>query len=90
MQLLEILRKLISFNTIKDKENKEMLDYIEEYLKQFNFKIKRLGKCLIAKNSNNPNIGFLGHTDTVNYETWDGNPFELQEKGKKLIGLRGL
>ena len=87
MELKEILRKLVSYNTIKDKENKELMDFIEEYLKGYNFTTKRINKCLIAFNDTNPNIGFVGHTDTVDYESWDGNPFELQEKDDVLTGL---
>ena len=81
------IKKIVSFNTIKDKENKEMMDFIEEYLKNYHFQVKRIKKCLVAYNSINANIGFIGHTDTVNYESWDGSPFELQEKKDKLIGL---
>ena len=47
----------------------------------------KVGKCLVAKNDSNPNIGFIGHTDTVDYHTWDGNPFELQQIDNKLVGL---
>ncbi len=83
----EILKKLVSFNTIRDKENKEIMDYIEDYLKEFKFTTERVGKCLIAYNSLEPKIGFIGHTDTVDYESWDGNPFELKEKDGKLVGL---
>ena len=83
----EILKDLVSFNTIRDKENKEIMDYIENYLKGFKFTTKRVGKCLIAFNDPNPKIGFIGHTDTVDYESWDGNPFELKEENDKLIGL---
>ena len=87
MELKEILKKLVSYNTIKDKQNKEIMDFIEEYLKKYRFKTTRIKKCLIAYNDENPNIGFIGHTDTVDYESWDGNPFELQEKGDILNGL---
>lgn len=87
METKEILRKLVSFNTIKDNQNKEIMDYLEEYLRGYNFKTKRINKCLIAYNDQNPNIGFLSHTDTVDYESWDGNPFGLKEEGDKLIGL---
>ena len=87
MELKEILRKLVSYNTIRDKENKELIDFIEDYLKGYNFTTKRINKCLIAFNDTNPNIGFVGHTDTVDYESWDGNPFELQEKDDVLTGL---
>ena len=87
MELKEILRKLVSYNTIRDKQNKEIMDFIEEYLKSYNFTTKRIKKCLIAYNDLNPNIGFVGHTDTVDYESWDGNPFEMQEKDDILTGL---
>ncbi len=39
-------------------------------------------------NSNDCNIGFLGHTDTVSYsDDWTFSPFELNEKDEKLYGL---
>ena len=87
MTLEEILKKLVSYNTIKDKQNKEILDFIESYLKKYNFKTERIDKCLLATNAKHPNIAFLGHTDTVTYESWDNDPFTLQEKDGKLIGL---
>lgn len=87
MDVKDILKDLVSFNTIKDKENKEIMDYIEKYLKKYNFETERVDKCLLAYNSNNPKIGFIGHTDTVNYESWDGDPFTLQEIDNKLVGL---
>ena len=87
MDVKDILRDLVSFNTIKDKENKEIMDYIENYLKGYGFKTERVEKCLIAYNDESPNIGFVGHTDTVDYESWDGDPFTLKEDGDKLIGL---
>jgi len=38
--------------------------------------------------SENAKIGFLGHTDTVEYtEGWETNPFELTQKENKLYGL---
>ena len=83
----EILNDLVSFNTIRDKENKEIMDYIENYLKGYNFETKRVEKCLIAYNDSNPNVGFVGHTDTVDYGSWDGDPFTLTEDNGKLIGL---
>ena len=87
MKVEEILKKLVSFDTIKDYQNKQIMDYIEKYLEKYNFKTKRIEKCLIAYNDEKPNIGFIGHTDTVDYESWDGNPFELKIDGDKLIGL---
>ncbi len=87
MDIKEILRRLVSYNTIHDKQNKEIMDFIENYLKKYGFTTKRISKCLIAYNKEQPKIGFIGHTDTVTYESWDGDPFLLQENGDKLVGL---
>ena len=87
MDVKEILKKLVSYNTIKDNQNKDIMDFIENYLKKYNFTIKRINKCLVAYNSETPNIGFIGHTDTVDYESWNGDPFTLQENEDSLIGL---
>lgn len=87
MELIEILKKLISFNTIKDKENDLINNFIEKYLQNLGFETQRIDKCLIAKNDDNPKIGFIGHTDTVDYNTWDGNPFEMTIKENKIYGL---
>ena len=87
MELKEILKKLVSYNTIRDNQNKEIMDFIEDYLTDYNFTVKRIKKCLIACNDEKANIGFIGHTDTVDYESWTGDPFILQEQDDKLIGL---
>ena len=87
MDVKEILKLLVSYNTIRDNQNREIMDFIEEYLKSYGFTIERVDKSLVAYNDKNPNIGFIGHTDTVDYESWDGDPFVLQEKEDKLIGL---
>ena len=38
MENYEVLKELVKFNTIKDKENKEILNYIEEVLLKEGFK----------------------------------------------------
>lgn len=84
----KILKNLVSFNTIEDKENEQIVNYIENYLKNLNFKTEHKGKVLIMSIGENPKLGFLGHTDTVEYiEGWESNPFELTEKDNKLYGL---
>lgn len=88
MKDYKILKDLISFNTIKDKENKEIIDYIELYLKKLGFKKEYKGKNLIMSIGKDAKIGFLGHTDTVEYiDGWNTNPFELTEINNKLYGL---
>jgi len=88
MKEYQILSDLIKFNTIKDKENKEIINYIEEFLKKLNFQTIEKSKYLIMQIGKEAKIGFLGHTDTVEYiEGWDSNPFELTKKGNTLYGL---
>ncbi len=88
MDSKDILKKLISFNTINDKENKKIINYIEKYLKEFGFNTEYKSKCLVMSNSKVCDIGFLGHTDTVSYSNdWSYNPLELNELDGKLYGL---
>ena len=88
MESFKILRDLVKFNTIKDKENKQIIDYIEKILLEKGLKTEEKGKNLIMSTSQDAKLGFLGHTDTVEYiDGWDINQFELTQKGNKLYGL---
>lgn len=92
MNVQSILEKLVSFNTIKDKENKEIIDYIEDYLKENDFSTVKKDKYLIMESNygddGNYGIGFIGHTDTVEYiGDWKYNPLQLTKEGNKLYGL---
>ena len=88
MEKYKILKDLIAFNTIKDKENKEIINYIENYLIDLGFNTDYKGKYLIMSIKENPKLGFLGHTDTVEYiDGWDTNPLELTKIDNKFYGL---
>ena len=88
MEKYTILKDLIAFNTIKDKENKEIINYIEKYLINLGFNTEYKGKYLIMSIKENPKVGFLGHTDTVEYiDGWKTNPLELIKIDNKLYGL---
>jgi len=88
MNVEEILKKLVSYNTIKDKENNEIIVFIENYLKGLGFKTESKNKNLIMSIKENQKIGFLGHTDTVEFiDGWNTNPFNLTEKNGYLYGL---
>ena len=88
MSDFKILKDLVKFNTIKDKQNKEIINYIEKILLEKGLKTEHKGKYLIMSTGANPKLGFLGHTDTVEYiDGWETNPFELTQKGNKLYGL---
>ena len=91
MKVEDILEKLVGFNTIKDKENKEIIDFIEEFLLNQDFKRVVKDKYLIME-SNFGNeeygIGFIGHTDTVEFiGDWKYDPFKLTKEDNKLYGL---
>lgn len=91
MEKYKILKDLVKFNTIKDKENVQIIGYIEEFLKKINFKTEYKDKILVMSIGKEPKLGFLGHTDTVEYiKGWNTNPFELTKVDNKLYGLRCL
>lgn len=88
MKEIDILKDLVSFNTIKDKENQKILNYIEQFLSNLGFKTLKKEKYLIMSIGKNPKLAFLGHSDTVDYiNGWSINPFELTKKEDKLYGL---
>lgn len=88
MGVKEILKDLIAFNTVKDKENSEIMNYIEEILINKGFKTDYKSKCLVMSIKDKCNLGFLGHTDTVQAgDDWRINPFEMKENKEKLYGL---
>lgn len=88
MESKEILKKLVGFNTIEDKENKQIMDYIQELLTNKGFKTDYRSKCLVMSIKDSQDLGFLGHTDTVKAsEKWIMAPFEMTEKDGVLYGL---
>lgn len=88
MEVKQILKDLVKFNTINDKENKEIINYIERILKNKGFKVEYKSKCLVMSIKEGKSLGFLGHTDTVQAGgDWSNNPFELKEENGLLYGL---
>lgn len=72
METIRILKKLVSFNTIEDLQNDEIIEWIKQYLIEYGFKCKTISdkqtkkKCLIAQIGKKPILAFSGHLDTVN------------------------
>lgn len=88
MTEIEILEKLVSFDTIEDKENSKILDFIQEFLENLGFKVEERKKYLCMSYGDNPRFGFVGHSDTVEFiDGWDTNPHILTQKGDMLYGL---
>ena len=57
MESQEILENLVSFNTVNDKDNEEIINYIENYLNGYGFNTLYKSKCLVMSNSIDTNIG---------------------------------
>ena len=88
MQAKDILKELIKFDTYKDAENKEIMDYIQKTLKQEEFDLEYRSKCLVMSIKEKHKVAFIGHTDTVQSgNDWIYNPIELTEVDDKLYGL---
>jgi len=84
----EVLNTLVSFNTIKDKENKEIISYLEQTLINLGFKTEKKDKFLIMSNKEEVTLGFVGHTDTVeSADGWKYERFKLTKENNKLYGL---
>lgn len=90
MKVEDILDDLIKINTVNDLENKRIMDYLEDYLKNIGFKTEYKTKCLVMSIGENPIVSFIGHTDIVSVSNdWKYPPFELTKEDDKLIG-RGV
>ncbi len=84
----EVLENLVKCNTINDKENKKILDYIENTLASLGFKTEKRDKFLIMFNNVQTPLGFLGHTDTVGAnDDWQYEKFNLTKIDNKIYGL---
>ncbi len=93
MDVEDILRKLVSINSVF--ENEEQISvYLESYLKKLGFKTRRQkfgenrSNVFAERGKGNSSILFYGHMDTViAHGKWKRGPFELLKEGDKLYGL---
>ena len=90
----DILERLVSFDTVADRQNKELMDFAEEFFTSRGFSVERkhseeTGKDnLIASFGEDPQLGFLGHTDVISIaEGWETDPFTMIEKDGYYYGL---
>lgn len=90
---LDILKKMVSIDTVADNDNKTFIEYVSkilineefnvEYIKNYNGKV-----CLVAKKGNDIKLCFMGHSDTVPITgCWNTNPYELTVKDNNIYGL---
>lgn len=94
MEVIKILKKLVSYNTVEDLQNNEIVQWIEEYLTGYGFKCKKVidketkKVNLVANIGKNPILAFSGHLDTVSAtEGWNTDPFKLKVDGSFAYGL---
>ena len=96
LSALEILEKLVSFPTVSDRSNLELIDWVENYLNSFHIKTYRKYNEDSSKASLFAHVGpqieggvvLSGHTDVVPVEgqDWSTDPWVLTENDNKLYG----
>jgi acetylornithine deacetylase len=97
IKVIKLLESLVSFDTSDpSKENKEILEFITQYLNQFPMQVDLIksnysnSKTLYAftKYNDNPEILFSGHLDVipVKNQKWDFDPFGLTINDGKVYG----
>jgi len=96
MNSIQILEKLISFDTVSSNSNLELISYCEKLLKDAGAEITLITNKEGAKANlfatigpvDQPGIILSGHTDVVpvTNQKWKTNPFELTEIDNKLYG----
>ena len=92
MKARDILKDLVAINTIADKNNHEIMDYIEDFYNKLGVSVERRAnpengkEVLIASYGEDPAMGFMGHTDTVDItDGWETDPFVLTEKEDGML-----
>ena len=96
MNSIQILEKLISFDTVSSNSNLEIISYCEKILKDAGAKITLIKNTEETKANlfatigpvDQPGIILSGHTDVVpvTNQKWQTNPFKLTEIDNKLYG----
>ncbi len=96
MKVEKILEQLIKFNTANDKENGEIINWLNNFCLSLGLKTKILKNkeknksslIAYAGNFNKTGLLFLGHTDTVPAgQGWKTNPLKLSFKSNNFYGL---
>ncbi len=93
---IDILSRLVSFNTTSHLSNLELIEWVLKYLQQSGFDVtvipgQEKGKAnlfAMAGPKNQPPIMLTGHSDVVpvNDQIWDTDPFTLTIKDNRAYG----
>jgi acetylornithine deacetylase len=93
---LEMLARLVSFDTVSARSNLPLIDFVEEYLKGWNVPYVRVPNAAGDKAAIYATIGpevdggvvLSGHTDVVPVtgQAWTGDPFALRVENGRIYG----
>lgn len=93
---IEMLGKLVSFDTTSAYSNLELIDFVRDYLAEYGVESQVLPNADGTKANLFATIGpsvpggvaLSGHTDVVPVtdQPWDTDPFDMTEKGTRLYG----
>jgi acetylornithine deacetylase len=96
MNTIEILEKLVGFNTVSDQSNLELIDFVASYLRGHNIRFITAPNVAGDKAALYASIGpdvdggvvLSGHTDVVPVvgQAWTTDPFTLRREGSRLLG----
>jgi len=96
MNVIELSKDLIGYNSVSANSNVEIANFLEERLNEIGFEIERIEykdnnnvrKVNIVGRKGRGDDGFVlcGHMDTVPAEGWDINPFSAFVEDGKLYG----
>lgn len=95
-ETVDILRKLVSFDTTSRNSNLALIDWVEDYLTGFGARSERVPNEAGDKASLWASFGpedvpgwvLSGHTDVVpvDGQDWTSDPYQLRESGERLYG----
>jgi len=96
LSAIELLARLVAFDTTSHKSNRELVAFVETYLAGHGISSRLVPTADGAKASlfatigpeDVPGIGLSGHTDVVPAEpaAWTSNPYELRKADGRLYG----
>lgn len=93
---IEMIEKLISFDTVSRNSNLDLIDYVADYLAEYGVTSQKIYNDDGTKANLFATVGpdidggivLSGHTDVVpvDGQPWDTDPFQVVEKDGKLFG----
>ena len=93
---LEVLDRLVAFETVSDRSNLDMIAYIDDFLRSRGFRVQRIADAeedkagLFAEIGPSVDGGLLlsAHSDVVPAagQSWSVPPFKLTRQGDRLFG----